>query len=44
MLKSNDEDWIPWFIDIYVDDRDALQEYLKGKNIGSIKTQFDGIN
>lgn len=35
MLEPNDKDWIPWFIDIYVDDRDPLQKYLKSNNIGS---------
>ena len=35
MIEPNDDGWIPWFIDIYVDNRDELQKYLKGKNIGS---------
>lgn len=35
MIKPNDDGWIPWFIDIYVDNRDALQQYLKNNNIGS---------
>ena len=35
MIKSNDIGWIPWFIDIYVINRDELQKYLKNNNIGT---------
>ena len=28
-------EWIPWFIDIYVDDRDALAKHLKAAKVGS---------
>ncbi len=35
MIEPNDSGWIPWFIDIYIDNRDELQRYLKEKNIGS---------
>ena len=35
MIKSNDHNWIPWFIDIYIDNPDELQIYLKKNNIGS---------
>eukprot|EP00937_MAST-01D_sp_MAST-1D-sp2_P004795 g4795.t1 len=30
-----EEGWIPWFIDIYTDDRDDLQKHLKAQGIGS---------
>ena len=43
MLEPNDEDWIPWFIDIYVDNRNELQKYLKEKNIGT-RTVYPPIN
>lgn len=35
MIKSNDSKWIPWFIDIYVDNPVVLAEFLKLKKIGS---------
>lgn len=35
MIKSNDENWIPWFVDIYVENPDKLSTYLKNNNIGS---------
>ena len=35
MFESSDEQWIPWFIDIYIDDPTKLQQYLKTKNIGT---------
>lgn len=35
MIKSNNSEWIPWFVDIYVDDPLKLQDYLKKNNIGS---------
>jgi perosamine synthetase len=34
MIKPK-ENWIPWFIDIYVDDRESLQRFLKHHNIQS---------
>ena len=34
-IEPNDDGWIPWFIDIYVDDPDALSSHLKNNNIGS---------
>ena len=35
MVEPNDNEWIPWFIDIYIDNRDELQNHLKKHNIGS---------
>ncbi len=35
MIEPNDNGWIPWFIDIYINNRKELQKYLKEKNIGS---------
>ena len=35
MIEPPGEGWIPWFIDIYVEDRDELQQYLKERNIGT---------
>ena len=35
MIESSDPQWIPWFIDIYIDNKKELQEYLKENNIGS---------
>jgi perosamine synthetase len=35
MLEPNDDQWIPWFIDIYIDNRDELHDFLKQNNIGS---------
>lgn len=34
-IEPNDDNWCPWFIDIYVDNRDDLQNYLKLNNIGT---------
>lgn len=33
MIPPMNDEWIPWFIDIYVDDRDELSEFLKVHNI-----------
>jgi len=38
MMNDHDdreEGWLPWFIDIFVDDRDELNKYLKSKGIGT---------
>ena len=35
MFVARDDEWIPWFIDIYVDEPKTLQNYLKNKNIGT---------
>ena len=35
MKEINDKDWIPWFVDIYLDDREELVKYLKKHKIGS---------
>lgn len=35
MIGPPGEGWIPWFIDVYVEDREALHQYLKKKNIGT---------
>ena len=34
-IEQPDDDWIPWFIDVYVDDPQKLQTHLKQHNIGS---------
>jgi len=39
-IEMNDHDdheqgWIPWFIDIFVDDRDSLSRHLKSQGIGT---------
>jgi perosamine synthetase len=33
MIKPPNEEWIPWFIDIYVEDRDNLAIFLNKHNI-----------
>jgi dTDP-4-amino-4,6-dideoxygalactose transaminase len=33
MIKPANEEWIPWFIDIYVEDRDNLSTFLSKHNI-----------
>lgn len=38
MLKPAFDGWIPWFIDIYIDNRDELMAYLKKHNIQTRKT------
>jgi perosamine synthetase len=35
MFEKCDEEWIPWFIDIYIKNPKKMQEYLKKHNIGS---------
>lgn len=35
MLEGDDVNWITWFIDIYVENPDELQKFLKDNNIGS---------
>lgn len=37
MIKPTDPGWIPWFIDIYIDNRELLLKYLEENNIGSRK-------
>lgn len=32
---SCDKQWIPWFVDIYIEDPEGLKIYLKSKGIGS---------
>lgn len=34
-VNYNNHLWIPWFIDIFVDDRNELQTYLKENDIGT---------
>jgi perosamine synthetase len=33
MIPPMNDEWIPWFIDIFVEDRDSLIDYLKQHNI-----------
>ena len=33
MIPPMNDEWIPWFIDVYVEDRDELSEFLKKHNI-----------
>lgn len=33
MISSEDPDYVPWFIDVYTDQRDELAEFLKKHNI-----------
>ena len=33
MKKPLSDEWLPWFVDIYIDNRDELVEYLKIHNI-----------
>lgn len=35
LFNKTDPDWIPWFVDIYVENPDELLIYLKTHNIGS---------
>lgn len=35
IMPSLYEGWIPWFVDIYTDERSGLQKYLKENKIGS---------
>jgi perosamine synthetase len=34
-IEEPEDGWIPWFVDIYIDDVKGLQDYLKENNIGS---------
>lgn len=34
MFEARDEEWIPWFIDIYIDNKNELASYLKENNVG----------
>ena len=34
-VEEPEDSWIPWFIDIYVDDPEGLQGYMKTLNIGT---------
>ena len=38
IYKPPFDGWIPWFVDIYIDNRDELMEYLKKHNIQTRKT------
>jgi perosamine synthetase len=38
MIKPNDDDWFPWFVDIFVNDRDKLALFLKNHNIQTRNT------
>ncbi len=33
MIQPTSEEWIPWFVDVFVDNRDTLMEFLKYHNI-----------
>ena len=33
MIKPLSDEWIPWFVDIYIDDRNELIDFLKKHNI-----------
>lgn len=33
MIAPKNDEWIPWFIDVYVEDRDKLAEFLNNHNI-----------
>jgi perosamine synthetase len=35
MFEARNEEWIPWFVDIYVPNPKKLQQFLKKYNIGS---------
>ena len=35
MFQGDDKNWVTWFVDIYVDNPNDLQKYLKENNIGS---------
>lgn len=35
MFEPNDDGWIPWFVDIYTEDRDELSKYLLENQIKS---------
>ena len=41
--KPMSEEWIPWFVDIYIDDRGLLMEYLKKHKI-STRPVYGEIN
>jgi dTDP-4-amino-4,6-dideoxygalactose transaminase len=33
MIEPTTPEWIPWFVDVFVDNRDKLMEFLKYHNI-----------
>lgn len=33
LLPAQDDDWIPWFIDVLVSDRDSLGAFLKSHSV-----------
>jgi perosamine synthetase len=37
IIKPLSDEWIPWFVDIYIEDRDNLIEYLKKHKINTRK-------
>ena len=38
MIKPENDTWIPWFVDIFVDRRDELMKFLKIHNIQTRST------
>ncbi len=42
-VNSCDEQWIPWFVDIYIENPTGLHMFLKGKGIGT-RTVYPPLN
>jgi perosamine synthetase len=43
MIPPTEDSWIPWFVDIFIEDRDGLMEFLKIHNIQT-RTTYPEIN
>ena len=43
MIPPTEDTWIPWFVDIFTEDRDGLMEFLKIHNIQT-RTTYPEIN
>lgn len=43
MKKPLSEEWIPWFVDIYIEDRDKVIDFLRKHNIDS-RPIYEAIN
>ena len=43
MIPSLNEEWLPWFIDIYISDRDDLMKFLKQHKVG-VRPVYGEIN